>query len=841
MAFAEYYNADKGRVTAMMDEISGSLYKKAAEMFDRHFMGDSSRKDTFSIKNEIRQKLQLIVDYTSDHDLAWNVVERQGKYLYLCFSGNYMFWTTDFCELIELPDYDAMSMSEIRGLIGEDAVGSFLPAEMGTLSINRVNEEKDALSEKKKQMERLKDDINYARTEGLKEINDQIQKLKDELYEKKQAMLAELREKEAALLAQVEQMNKQIYMMESEIYAIRSYSGETVELRRIRNGKKADKEAPLIINQKLMYLDEDLARIISIYQNEISHQFSLFSEAVAGCEEVFESFCPQERCLTFFRLSRNASYRWYNGKTHMYETEDLIHGKKMGFLLRDGENAYIGWLDESWRVDKGGEPVPVTFTENLLYKPGETEERELADDESLSDSDSTNTMLSRAFAMSVVQGILDNRGLLNFPEKVSVTRPGLYIRFNYATGWIMDDRFGDFATLVDNLNKRTRVKDQILVCYNKTYSLVGRGEADRVHDCEVPEGLNQVNFLEADEYGHCNIYVSAEKAYSACGATANVLCRDNEYINITYMNSIWLKYYVQTKKLGKYAEDYAKMVKHFKRAIEVITEREAEEMAYIKKYYPDADQIPEWQVLLSHWKLNHHIRFINDFQAKRIAKYLEAGNYEENAHLFEKEELYNVDSTAGGTYQRTQFGWVRKGWVEKPDPEGFGRESAYYYDNFYLNDYDTNVKYSNDAIKEQAEKNAVVIAKDLPKLEARVPERMKKDEEKLTLVANHVMEFLAAHGVRVSDLTEESRETVLILDNAANKITFKLADDLNKEERQSFFVKAEGRYEPYIIQSECWKLAYYDHVQRCYDKVLHDAKMIIHKRFMNDTKGVRNE
>lgn len=416
--FADYYNADKERVKSMLNEVSELFYrsddpaqKKALEMFDRHFMNNSARKNTFSMENDVNKKLQILVDYTDKHDLAWNVIEKKDKYLYLCFSGKYMFWTTDFCELIELPDYEAMSMAEVKGLIGTEAVGDLLPAEMNALSIDRVNEEKDALAEKQKQLKMQKEDISYCKTEELRKMEEEIKKLKDKLYERKEVLLAELREKEAKLRAQMDQMNKQIYMMESEIYVIRSYSGETVELNKIRSGKKAIAESPLIINQKLMYLDEDLARIISIYQGEISHRFSLFSDAVKGCDEVFDSFCPQERCLTFFRLSRNASYRWYNGDTHMYETEELIHGKKMGFLLRDGECAYIGWLEESWRVDSDNQPVPVTFTENLMYKPGETEERELADDESGSgSSDSTNTMLSRAFAMSVVQGILDNRG-----------------------------------------------------------------------------------------------------------------------------------------------------------------------------------------------------------------------------------------------------------------------------------------------------------------------------------------------------------------------------------------------------------------------------------------------
>lgn len=843
-AFADYYNADKQRVEDMLEQVyeffyrhNDPVYEKAKEMFGAKWLSDSDKKYTFRLDSDENQQLQVLVDYVADHNLTWNVVEMQGSFLYLRFSGNFMFWTKEFCELIELPDYEAMSMAEVRGQIGTDAVGSFLPAEMNALSIDRVNEEKDDLLSKEKELKKLKDDISYAKTEELAKMEEEINKLQDKLRERKRELLAELAEKTAALRAEMDKLNNKIYMMESEIYVIRSYTGETVELNKVRNGKKADADTPLVVNQKLIYLDEDLARIVSIYKDEIANQYSLFSDAVAASDEVFESFCPQERCLTFFRLSNSATYRWFNADHCMYETEELIHGKKMGFILRDGECAYVGYLDESWRTDENGDSVPVTFTGNLMYKPGEKQEFQVKEDDRDKETcDSRNTMLSRVFAMSVVQGILDNRGLLEFTEKVSVTKPGKYIVYNYADGWITDDRFGDFATLVDNLNKRTKVKDTILVCYNKRYC-EGRGDVDRAHDCEVPEGLNRVNLIEADEYGHCSVYVSAKKRWSACGATANVLCRMNEYINITYMNSIWLTYYVQTKKMGSYCEDYAKMIKHFKRAIEIIREREAEEMLYIKKYYPQADQIPEWQVLLSHWKLNNHIRFINDFQAKRIAKYLEAGKYEENAHLFERETFYrDEDATAYGKYGYTNFTYISKGWGEKPSPDGFGENSTYYYENFYLNDYDTTVYYWDKDIKKQNENNAVVIARDLPKLEALVPERIKKDEKKLALVNDFVMGFMAEHGVSVSDLTEESEQTVLIFNREKNNIAFKPVDELTSEERALFFDKAAGDYPRYILQSECWKVAYNDFVQRQYDVVLHDIKMILHRRHMDERR-----
>ena len=843
--FADYYNADKGRAKSLLKSVDEVFYRcddpakdNAHRMFNAHWMGDSRTKYTFNLGDGENQQLKILVDYTADHGLAWDVVKMEGDFLYLCFSGRCMFWTKEFCELIELPDYEAMTMAEMRGQIGTSAVGSMLPAEMNGLSIASVNEEKNAIHDKEEKLKKLKDDIEYAKTEELKKLNDEIRKLQDKLRERKKELLSELNEKMSAMQAEMDKLNNKIYMMESEIYVIRSYSGETVELNKARNGRKADAETPLVVNQKLIYLDEDLARIVSIYQGEIADQYSLFSDAVAGSDEVFDSFCPQERCLTFFRLSNNATYSWYNADRHMYENEELIHGKKMGFILRDGECAYVGYLDESWRRDKDGEPVPVTFTGNLMYKPGEKQEYQVKEDGFDKEThDSRNTMLSRAFAMSVVQGILDNRGLLEFPEKVSVTKPGKYIVYNFADGWIMDDRFGDFATLVDNLNKRTKVGDTILVCYNKRYC-EGRGEADRAHDCEVPEGLNRVNFIEAtDEYGHCNVYVSAKKRYSSCGATANVRCRENEYINITYMNSIWLTYYVQTKKLGSYCNDYAKMIKHFKRAIEIIRERETEEMAYIKKYYPDADQIPEWQVLLSHWKLNNHIRVINDFQAKRVAKYLESGKYEENAHLFDKEEFYNMNATFGGKYAYTQFSFRFSS--GKSNPDGFDENSDYYRQNFYLRNYDDTNRFfdSEDAKKEREEHNAVVLAKELPALEALVPGRVEKDEEKLMLINTAVMDFMAEHGVKVSDLTDESRRTTLILDNDENCIAFIPVDELDKGEKDWFFAEADGNYPEYVLKSECWKVAYNDFVQRQYDVVLHDVKMILHRRHMDARRG----
>lgn len=238
-AFADYYNEDKQRVEDMLEQVheffyrcNDPVYEKAKEMFSDKWMSDFDWKYTFRLDSDENQQLQVLVDYVADHDLAWNVVEMQDNFLYLRFSGNFMFWTKEFCELIELPDYEAMSMAEVRGQIGTDAVGSFLPAEMNALSIDRVNEEKDDLLNKEKELKKLKEDISYAKTKELAKMEDEIRKLQDKLSERKRELLSELEEKTAALKAEMDKLNNKIYMMESEIYVIRSYTGETVELNK---------------------------------------------------------------------------------------------------------------------------------------------------------------------------------------------------------------------------------------------------------------------------------------------------------------------------------------------------------------------------------------------------------------------------------------------------------------------------------------------------------------------------------------------------------------------------------------------------------------------------------
>ena len=56
----------------------------------------------------------------------------------------------------------------------------------------------------------------------------------------------------------VAQMEAQIWLLDSQIYAIRCFAGETVNFAHIRTGRNAPDTEPVIIYQKLRFLDEDL-------------------------------------------------------------------------------------------------------------------------------------------------------------------------------------------------------------------------------------------------------------------------------------------------------------------------------------------------------------------------------------------------------------------------------------------------------------------------------------------------------------------------------------------------------------------------------------------------------
>ena len=127
------------------------------------------------------------------------------------------------------------------------------------------------------------------------------------------------------------------------------------------------------------------------------------------------------------------------------------------------------------------------------------------------------------------------------------------------------------------------------------------------------------------------MFVSAEKSgewnwnrTSAANARANFELYDGEYINLTYLNSVWLEYVVTNKSLGDWriggiAVDYAYAIRYLKTALDFIRKREAEEKTLLDAVDTSICRDTEWPVKLSEWKLRAGVRTITEYQAKRFA------------------------------------------------------------------------------------------------------------------------------------------------------------------------------------------------------------------------------
>lgn len=140
--------------------------------------------------------------------------------------------------------------------------------------------------------------------------------------------------------------------------------------------------------------------------------------------------------------------------------------------------------------------------------------------------------------------------------------------------------------------------------------------------------LDHVELLETEK----EVFISEEKQsnnwqydlYRKTGkkARSNMEIRKDEYLNLTYLNSVWVKYAIANRKVGTWCigrevVDYAKSIQYLNKALEYLLEREKEEEQLIRKYMDLPD---EWQVILSEWKLKNDIHILTDTKAKRFAK-----------------------------------------------------------------------------------------------------------------------------------------------------------------------------------------------------------------------------
>ena len=175
----------------------------------------------------------------------------------------------------------------------------------------------------------------------------------------------------------------------------------------------------------------------------------------------------------------------------------------MGILVRDGENLWIGWTDQD-RID-----IP---DGNVFYRP-ETKESSIEDSKGGQRTSTKEETASRYFIFSILQGLIHNGKLLHLPEGVQISKPNPYIVLSMADGWLEDDRYGTFSSIVERTSAPLQKGDMLLTTLSikrddaysdKKYRAWdndrGRGSYNRTYDASIPNrSIEPVNLIDREK------------------------------------------------------------------------------------------------------------------------------------------------------------------------------------------------------------------------------------------------------------------------------------------------------------------------------------------------------
>lgn len=487
--------------------------KKLSDIYDKYYKESSNNWFTNDPYKKFEEDFSKCYSYAKEFNQKFNIVYEgieettQDKYYIITF-GKYKFliFDNEYISITVLKDYTTTPISEIRNQLTSDNFNSLLPTNVNMLSLTSVNTDiinkQDALDKLKSEVE----DVKSAKQGELAKLQAEIDEKIASLEKKKNEMLEVLKKKQDEMNAQMEQLQNQLFVLESEIYAIRCFLGEVITFTKLKSGKSESEETPVILFQKMRYLDEEMGKLFSIYDFD-GEDLQLFEKFIATKDECLDVFCPAKKCISLVRCTKSGFHHAVNGEiANMLNAYEAYHGKTIGILIRDGENLYIGWTDEE----------KVNIKDDMFYSPGV--KTYASDEPETSEASTKNEIVSRYFIFSILQGALENNKIIKLYGKHNFAKPDSMIIYATADNWIVDNKYGSFAELVDKYSSEeiNKIGDEVIIIHGLRpdrshdswfYSKNDRGVgyANRTHDVSASDGdIHKINHII--EYPHYYIF-----------------------------------------------------------------------------------------------------------------------------------------------------------------------------------------------------------------------------------------------------------------------------------------------------------------------------------------------
>ena len=482
---------------------------------------------------------------------------------------------------------------------------------------------KDQLEDAKKLIEKVSKFEDEAFAGQLATINNLKAEMEAQItamYEKQAEMMAELQEK-------IKLYEHELLIMRSDLTAFEYRNGLTVNFMNIHKGTNAPTQQPIIIHQKLIYLDEDLPRLKDLYDE---HTGSL-EVALKHSPALLEHICPTNKGITFLKM-RNSAGRFELNNTVMEFVRDTMPNE-VGVLIRNGENTWLTWLDSQ----------DVYLSEDSFTSKSSNE------------STSLSLLQSRYYLFNLIMGLIERNEILQLDHIPTDMFQDPGIIWSNADSQITDSTYVELAKIIPILNQYSKTDDPIYVLnsfrdnakytgrYGGGTTERGRGDNALTDNTSVNEGLNKIKGIDYFSNFTYRFYVGGEKYLwhwddGKSKISPSLYIENDEFINLKFINSNLINYYIHTKRIGRISNsgryvDYSHMLPILFGMKQALEEQEKVDRLHIVAQDYDLN-------LLTSFKIIHDVRVVTPHQAKRYSKWV-AGLSDEDKSYYKQLLLIN--------------------------------------------------------------------------------------------------------------------------------------------------------------------------------------------------------
>lgn len=468
-------------------------------------------------------------------------------------------------------------------------------------------EEMNGLLEK---VSKFEDEAFAGQLEEINNLKAEMEAKITAVYELQAKMMAELQEK-------IKRYEHELLIMRSDFTAFEYRNGLTVNFMNIHKGTNAPAQQPIIIHQKLIYLDEDLPRLKDLYDE---HAGSL-EVAIKHSPALLEHICPTNKGITFLKMRNSAGHFELNNTVMEFVRNTMPN--EIGVLIRNGENTWLTWLDSQ----------DISLSEDSFTSKSSDEETSLS------------LVQSRYYLFNLILGLIERNEILQLDHVPTNIFADTGIVWSNADSQITDSTYAELGKIVPILNKYSKTDDPIYVLnsftdrakyagrYGGGTTERGRGDNALTDDTTVKEGLNKIKGIDYFSDFTYRFYVSGIKwgwrAYES-KVKPSLYIEEDEFINLKFLNSNLINYYIHTKRIGSISNsgryvDYSHML-----PILFGMKKELEKQEKIDRLHIVAQDYD--LNLLTSFKILHDVRVVTPYQAKRYSKWVASLSNEDKSY-----------------------------------------------------------------------------------------------------------------------------------------------------------------------------------------------------------------